>query len=136
MSNQPPIVLSSLDLERLERLLDSTSYKHLPGIDALRRELDRATVVQPTEVPPDVVTMNSTVRFVDEVTGSNFELSLVYPNSAGMPGTVSIMAPIGSALLGLSVGQSISWQVPGGRELQLRILEIAQQPEASKKHHR
>lgn len=136
MSNQPPIVLSSLDLERLERLLDSTSYKHLPGIDALRRELDRATVVQPTEVPPDVVTMNSTVRFVDEVTGSNFELSLVYPNSAGMPGTVSIMAPIGSALLGLSVGQSISWQVPGGRELHLRILEIAQQPEASKKHHR
>lgn len=136
MSSQPPIVLSSLDLERLERLLDSTSYKQVPGMDALRRELDRATVVHPSEMPPNVVTMNSTVRFVDEATGSNYELSLVYPNSAGSPETVSIMAPIGSALLGLSVNQSISWQVPGGRELRLRILEIVQQPEASMKYHR
>ncbi|HNP65521.1 MAG TPA: nucleoside diphosphate kinase regulator [Woeseiaceae bacterium] len=136
MNDQPPIIVSTLDAERLERLLDSSTYKHLPGIDALRDELNRATLVAPTEVPPDVVTMNSTVRFTDDSSGSNYELSLVYPTSAGSPETVSVLAPIGSALLGLSVGQTISWQLPGGRELQLRVLEIVQQPEASGIYHR
>ncbi len=136
VNDQPPIVISTLDAGRLEQLLDSSTYKQLPGIDALRHELNRATLVSPAEVPPDVVTMNSTVRFTDDSSGSNYELSLVYPNAAGSPETVSVLAPIGSALLGLSVGQTISWQLPGGRELQLRVLEIVQQPEASGIFHR
>jgi len=136
MEYQPPVMLSSLDVERLERLLDSGAYKNLPGIDALRKELERAAIVAPTEIPPTVVTMNSTVRFVDDATGSTFELTLVYPEAAGSSASVSVLAPIGSALLGLSVGQSISWQIPGGRILQLRILEVVRQPEAMGQFHR
>jgi regulator of nucleoside diphosphate kinase len=133
---QPPIVVSSLDLQRLERILESGQFRHMPGIDALRHELDRATIIEPAEMPPGVVTMNSRVRFVDDSSGSEFELTLVYPEASGQPGTVSVLAPVGSALLGLAVGQSISWQVPGGRRLQLRILEVVYQPEAEGDLHR
>lgn len=136
MERKPAIIVSSLDLERLERLLESESCRRLPGIDALREELARATVVEPTEVPPGVVTMNSTARFIDDSAGATFELTLVYPEAGGSSEKVSILAPVGSALLGLSVGQSISWQVPGGRRLQLRVLEVVSQPEAHGQFHR
>lgn len=134
MSKQPQIVISSPDLDRLERLLDSVSPLHAPGLDALRRELDRAEVVEPHEIPPNVITMNSTVRFVDEVSGREFELTLVYPDDAHLThGTVSVLAPVGSALLGLSVGQSIEWPLPGGRTMTLRVLEVVYQPESTRK---
>ncbi|MCC6301432.1 MAG: nucleoside diphosphate kinase regulator [Gammaproteobacteria bacterium] len=136
MENPPPIIVSSLDLQRLESLLDRPDGKRLPGVEALRGELDRATVVEPAEVPPEVVTMNSTVRFRDEATGESHELTLVYPEGGNRPGTISVLAPVGSALLGLSVGQTISWQIPGGRKAQLRILEILRQPEAMGEYHR
>lgn len=133
---QTPIVVSSLDLDRLERIMDAGQFRNMPGIDALRHELDRATIMEPSEMPAGVVTMNSRVRFVDDSTGSEFELTLVYPEASGQAGTVSVLAPVGSALLGLSVGQSISWQVPGGRKLQLRILDVVYQPEAEGELHR
>jgi regulator of nucleoside diphosphate kinase len=136
MENKPPIIVSSLDLERLEHLLESDSYRRLPGIPALLEELGRATVVEPTAIPAGVVTMNSTVRFIDDSTGATYELTLVYPEAAGASDRVSILAPVGSALLGLSVGQSISWQVPGGRRLALRVLEVIAQPEAMGQFHR
>jgi regulator of nucleoside diphosphate kinase len=118
----------------LERLLDSVSPLHVPGLDALRRELDRAEVVEPREIPPDVITMNSTARFVDEVSGKEFELTLVYPDDTHLThGTVSVLAPVGSALLGLSVGQSIEWPLPGRRTMTLRVLEVTYQPEATRK---
>jgi regulator of nucleoside diphosphate kinase len=133
---QPPITVSSLDLQRIEALLESDSYKNLPGIAALEAELHRANIVEPNEVPPGLITMNSKVRFIDEATDGEYGLTLVYPNSNNPPGAVSILAPVGSALLGLSVGQSIAWQVPGGRELRLRVLEVIYQPEASGEYHR
>ena len=136
MDKQPPLVLSSRDIKRLERLLDSEAYKNLPGIDALQNEMDRASVVAPADVPPGVVTMNSTVRFCDDSTDSCYELTLVYPDAVRSPETVSVLAPVGSALLGLSVGQSIAWQVPGSRTLSLRILEVTYQPEATGELHR
>lgn len=136
MNQRPPITLSSLDLDRLEQLLQSEAYRRLPGIDALRSEIDRASVVEPKEMPPNVISMNATARFVDESSGDEHALTLVYPNQAGAPGTVSVLAPVGSALLGLSVGQSIAWQVPGGRNLQLRVLEVVHQPEAEGEFHR
>lgn len=136
MDKQPPLVLSSRDIKRLERLLDSEAYKNLPGIDALQNEIDRASVVAPADVPPGVVTMNSTVRFCDDSTDSCYELTLVYPDAVRSPDTVSVLAPVGSALLGLSVGQSIAWQVPGSRTLSLRILEVTYQPEATGELHR
>lgn len=132
----PPITMSSLDQARLERLLESDAYRQLPGIDELLSEMDRATVVKPVDVPRDVVTMNSTVRFVDDSNGAEFEFTLVYPADAGKPDTISVLAPVGSALLGLSVGQSIVWQVPGGRGLDLRVTAIVRQPEAEGEYHR
>jgi regulator of nucleoside diphosphate kinase len=128
--NAPAIYVTEQDLARLEQLLDSESARMLPGIDMLAAELDRATVVAVEEIGSDVVTMNSTVRFVDEGEYKAYELRLVYPNQAGQPGTVSILAPVGSALLGLSVGQTIRWQVPGGRDLQLRVVSVVSQPES------
>lgn len=136
MDNQPPLVLSSRDVKRLERLLDSDAYRNLPGIDSLQNEIDRASVVAPADVPAGVVTMNSTVRFCDDSTDSCYELTLVYPDAVRSPETVSVLAPVGSALLGLSVGQSIAWQVPGSRTLSLRILEVTYQPEATGELHR
>lgn len=130
MKNIPSIIITSLDQARLERLFSSKNYNQLAGMDALINEIDRASVVEPTEVPPDVITMNSTIRFADDTNGSEYQLTLVYPDEAGAPETISIAAPVGSALLGLSVGQSIMWQVPGGRELSLRVLEVVRQPEA------
>lgn len=132
----PPITVSRLDLERLERLLDSESVRLLPGSSMLREELIRANVVEPEEIEPDIVTMNSTIRFVDELTNTASQLILVYPDQAGAPGTVSIFAPVGSALLGLTVGQIIKWQVPGGRQLRLRVVSVLYQPEAQKQYHR
>lgn len=132
----PPITMSSLDQARLETLLESDAYRQLPGIEELLSEMDRATVVKPVDVPRDVVTMNSTVRFVDDSNGAEFEFTLVYPADAGKPNTISVLAPVGSALLGLSVGQSIAWQVPGGRGLDLRVLAIVRQPEAEGEYHR
>lgn len=132
----PPIVVSSLDLERIEELLTSASFRKLPGLDALQGELDRASVVDPEEVPPTLVTMNSTVVVLDENTNTQSELTLVYPNSAQANNPVSVLAPVGSALLGLSVGQTITWAVPNGRELRLRVLSVKNQPEASGQYHR
>lgn len=136
MSDFPPITISSLDLERLERLLDSDRAKNFPGADDLRRELDRADVVEPSEIPPGIVTMNSTARFRNEDTDANYEMTLVYPDGAGAPNSVSILAPIGGALLGLSVGQSISWQLPADKKLRLQVLEVVHQPEQSGELHR
>jgi regulator of nucleoside diphosphate kinase len=136
MKTSPPITVSSLDFERIEALIASDAYKKMPGINALKDELDRANVVEPHEMPDGVVTMNSTVFFRDEQTAQEYELTLVYPNSDAQPNPVSILAPVGSALLGLSVDQSITWQVPGGRQLELRVLDVRFQPEANRQFHR
>ena len=135
MENQPSLIMSSLDVARLDRLLESPACAHQPGIDALREEIGRATLVEPEAMPAQVVTMNSRVRFADENNGATHELTLVYPEAAA-PGTVSVTAPVGSALLGLSAGQSIVWQVPDGRQLRLRVLEVLRQPEAEGEYHR
>jgi len=136
-SNASAITVSSLDLARLESLLDSASARDAEGATALRRELARARVVEPADMPDDVVSMNSTVRVVDAADGSERELTLAYPRDAdGTRGRVSVLAPVGSAMLGLRVGQSIEWPLPGGRTAHLRIAGIRYQPEASGDLHR
>lgn len=132
MPTSPPIVLSNQDLERLERLLDS--LPPIPELEALRHELERAEVVEPEFMPPDVISMNSTARFRDENSGKEFELTLSYPDDTHLThGTVSVLAPIGSALLGLSVGQAIEWPLPSGQKTIIRVLEVTYQPEAARK---
>ena len=135
-SPSPPLVLSRLDCDRLEALLDKPAQAG-PAFDALRDEIARAEVREPRDMPGDAITMNSTARFVDETSGQEREMTLVYPHDAdGSPDKVSILAPVGSALLGLRAGQSIEWLLPGGRSTRLRVLEIRYQPEAAGEFHR
>jgi regulator of nucleoside diphosphate kinase len=130
----PPRLLSRLDCDRLEALLESQ-----PGVDTreLAAELARASIVEPRDMPADVITMNSTARFRDEESGEERDITLVYPRDAGQrPDAVSILAPVGSALLGLRVGDAIQWPMPGGRNARLQVLSIGHQPEAAGDLHR
>lgn len=128
----PSLIVSSRDFDRLEQLLDSPALRRHPAAIALLEELSRAEVVPPDQVPEGVVTMHSTVECDDEINGEHHRLTLVYPHEANVDsGHVSILTPVGSALLGLSVGQSIDWQAPGGRPLRLRVTSIKYQPEAN-----
>ena len=130
---RPPLVLSRLDVERIEALLEQPALQGL-GLAALQDELARAEVVEPAQLPADVISMNSIarVRVEDGENGAHeLELALVYPRDAdGSPDKVSILAPVGSALLGLRVGQTIQWPMPGGKMSELRLLEVMEQPEA------
>lgn len=129
-TKRPDITVSSTDLERLEGLLGEIRAGAPAIADGLRAELDRARIVEPAEMPRDVVTMNSTVRFADAASGREFERTLCYPGDAATADTaVSILAPLGSALLGLAEGQEIDWPVPGGHLARIRVLRVVSQPE-------
>ena len=131
MSTKPSLILTRLDVQRLERLIDSLD-ESTPGVLALQDELDRAEqVVGHEDVPAGVVTMNSRVHCREEASGKDYHLTLVYPKDAGPEGNVSVLAPIGSALLGLAAGQSIDWELPGGRIHRLRLLRVVHQPNVS-----
>ena len=138
-TQRPPLLLSRIDVDRLESLLEQPQFRAL-NTDALRGELERADVVEPAQVPADVMTMNSTarVRVDDAEFGSHeHELTLVYPRDAdGSAHKVSVLAPVGSALLGLRVGEAIDWPMPGGRTARLEVLEIRYQPESAGEPHR
>lgn len=134
---RPEIVISSLDAERLEDLLASLPQTGIVGRAELETELNRAKIVDPEEIPPTVVTMNSTVKFSVESTKEEVELTLVYPKDMDTTGkTISILAPVGSALLGLSQGAEIEWPKPGGGLIKVRITEVTYQPERTGVYHR
>lgn len=137
MNSKPNITISSLDAERLETLLDSLPHDAFPGKSDLMSELNRADIVAPAEVPPSVITMNSTVRFSVESSSEDFTLTLVYPKDMdGSSDKISILAPVGSALLGLSVGSTIEWPKPGGGVINVRVEEVVYQPERAGEYHR
>lgn len=121
----PSITVSSHDLARLEALLDSPAASALPAAAALSDELTRATVLAPAEMPAGIVKMHSRVECEDATTGDKHVLTLVYPREANVDEhKVSVLAPVGTALLGLSIGQSIDWDAPGGRKLKLRVTAV------------
>ena len=137
MSRKPQIILSSLDLDRIEALLAAIPASAFPGKADLQAELDRADVLAPEDMPPTVVTMNSTVQFTIVETGKSFCLTLVYPRDMdGSADRVSIFAPVGSALLGMSVGDELAWPGPGGKAMTVRVKEVVYQPEAAGELHR
>src|SRR5687768_16251085 len=137
MNSRPQIVLTSQDLDRLEALLESLPANAFPGSADLRAELERAEIVEPEQIPPTVVTMNSTVRFSIDSSGEEFCLTLVYPKDVDATGDkISILAPVGSALLGLATGDEIDWPRPGGGRIKVRIKEIVYQPEREGKFYR
>ncbi len=131
------IILTSVDFDRLEALLDSLPKNAFPGRAELRAELERAEVVSPDRIPPNVVTMNSTVRFTIAESGETFRLTLVYPKDVGTDADrISVLAPVGSALLGLAVGDELQWPRPGGGVSTVRVDEVVYQPERSGELHR
>ncbi|MBX3628547.1 MAG: nucleoside diphosphate kinase regulator [Nitrosomonas sp.] len=137
MNTRPEITISSIDSERLYALMASLPSSSFLEKDELELELGRANVVEPTEIPPTVVTMNSTVRFSVESSHDEFELTLVYPRDIDSSGKkISILAPIGSALLGLSQGDEIEWPKPGGGLITVKIKEVIYQPERAGEYHR
>lgn len=132
MSHTPSITLTRLDVQRLEKLIDSLDDT-LPGVVALQAELDRAeNLVSHEKISPNIVTMNSRVHCREQSSGKDYHLTLVYPKDANPDeGKISILAPVGSALLGLQTGQHINWPAPGGKTLKLELLEVIYQPEAA-----
>ena len=137
LNTKPEIIISSLDADRLYALMESLPANSFAGEKELEAELGRANIVEPHEVPATVVTMNSTVNFVVESTGEEFTLTLVYPKNIDSSGNkISILAPIGSALLGLSQGDKIEWPKPGGGLVTVTIKEVIYQPERAGELHR
>ena len=132
MTQLPKIVVSTRDAERLEALLHGLPagdrWAHL----GLSEELARATVVEPGQVPPSVVTMNSVVRFTMPPTDKIHEARLCFPAEVGAGNDrLSVLTPVGTALLGLSEAQEIAWKGPAGKPITLRVEEVVFQPERS-----
>lgn len=137
MNHRPNIIISSLDLERIENLLDALPEPEFAKHSALLEELSRADVVEPQSIPPTVVTMNSTVRFVMNGSDAPLCATLVYPKDMnGEPDRISVLAPIGTALLGMQLGEEIEWIVPNGDKISVRVTEIVYQPERAGVLHR
>lgn len=137
MTQSTTIILSRLDVERIERILEGAALRGSPVAERLRGEINRADIREPAAMPADVVSMNSAVDCVDEASGKHHTLTLVYPKDADADaGRISVLAPVGSALLGLRVGQSIDWPGQGGRTLRLKVTAIHYQPEAAGDLHR
>ena len=129
MSDLPQIYLTQTDMDRLMKLIEAKPGQRL---DKLERELVRANVVPRAEIPNDVVTMNSRVIFENETTGERREVTLVFPANADIEaGRISVLVPVGTALLGLRAGQSIDWELPGGEKQRYRIVKVPYQPEAA-----
>ena len=120
------LIISRQDLGRLDVLLGGTSRGQMGKVrDFLLDELARATVVEDSDVPPTVVTMHSTVEFRDDDTGHQMVARLVYPHEvAGREHALSVLTPVGAALIGLSEGKSIGYETPDGRIKTLTVLRI------------
>lgn len=135
--NKPNIIINELDAERLDKLLEQPAYADSAIAAALNDELDRADILAPEDIPANVVTMNSRIRFIDLSNEKESIRTLVYPASLkDSAEQLSVMAPMGAALLGLSVGTEISWEMPNGDSARIKVLEIIYQPEAAGELHR
>lgn len=132
------IQITEFDRKRLLLLL--SSIIHVPGrgpdhAGKLRAELARAHIVAPQAIPATVITMNSTAHVLDLETGVTEELTLVFPERAdGANGKISILAPLGMAMLGYEIGDIFEWEVPAGKR-RWQVKDVVYQPEASGHYH-
>jgi len=128
----PPIVVGERDYRKLSELSDRTA-RELPKISGfLAAELDRAKILPDRQLPPDVVTMDSRVQFHMAASGSGRIVTLVYPAEADIQkGKLSILTPVGTALLGLSPGQSMSWEDRKGELKTLTLQAVLSQPQTA-----
>jgi regulator of nucleoside diphosphate kinase len=127
MTQSVPILLTAEDLSRLRDLVaQNVTTRDADAAEQLEAEIERARIVPAGQVPEGLVTMGSRVEFEDQRTGKRRTIQLVFPSEAdAAAGRVSVLAPVGAALLGLSVGQSIEWPLPGGATARLRIVAVA-----------
>jgi regulator of nucleoside diphosphate kinase len=126
--NTTGITLTNQDLQRLSQVVSNYDTNTTELLDM---ELARAEVVSQKEIAQDVVTMNSDVVYEDSATGTQRQVRIVYPKDADADrGWVSILAPLGLALLGMRVGQTVNWELPSGTR-QLRVVSVPYQPEAA-----
>lgn len=132
------IHITDYDMRRLRKLLEGVqmwSPKDREYLDHLEEELDQAVIVPARKVPADVVTMNTNMRVKDLDSGKEMLIKLVFPSEADYDqGKISILAPIGTALIGYRTGDTVKWKVPAGIR-RLRIEEITYQPEAAGHDH-
>ncbi len=133
------ICMTKYDVERLENLLAAAEAnpqnRNRQDLKDLREELSRARILEPADMPPTVVTMNSRVRLRDADTDEVMEYTLVFPDDADFDlGRISIMSSVGTAILGYSVGDTVAWTMPGGRR-RLKIEALPYQPEKAGDWH-
>lgn len=122
--HSPKIVLGANDHKQLVEL--ATASQGTPAAEALLDELERAKVVADDKLPESVVRMGSTVKFRSNGSGEK-QVELVYPADADIAANkVSVLTPVGAALIGLSGGQSITWETRDGREQELTVVEVMQ----------
>lgn len=135
MENVRKIYMTNADKERLQKLIAKEKEIHWnmgkEYLGGLEQELERAQLIAPQDVPPDVITMNSKVLLEDLSTGEEMTYTLVYPEDADvLEDKISVLAPVGTAILGYQVGDILDWPVPDG-VVRLRVKEILYQPEAA-----
>lgn len=126
------ICITSLDMKRLKYLLDNPDLiQQKPYLEELEQEIERAAIVEPTEVSADTITMNSTARLVDIKTHEELIFTVVYPDCANIAeGRISVLAPIGMAILGCSEGELVEWEVSDDIR-SLKVDRVLYQPEAA-----
>jgi regulator of nucleoside diphosphate kinase len=128
------VYITEADMKRLHLLIESIKNTR-DDVRALQAELEHACVVTPADVPPDVVTMNSKARLRDLETGEEMIFTLVFPGNTNIENDrISVVAPIGTAMLGQRVGDELEWEVPAGF-VRLRVEEVLYQPEAAGDYH-
>ena len=126
---RPNLIVTTHDARRLEALLSTATGQRSPMAPLLEEELLRAQLVEPARLPSGTVAMYSRVVCQDETSGEQHDIELVYPHEADADqGKISVLAPLGAALLGLSVGAAIDWPVPGGRVTRVRVIDVPCQP--------
>ena len=131
------LFVTEQDMVRLELIVDSALQRkdhQRENVKRLMDDLDRASIIDAADVPHDVVTMNSAVCIMDVDSGEEMTLTLVYPEAADLShGKVSVLAPVGAAVLGYRAGDIVEWKVPSGQR-RLKIEKVFHQPEANGHH--
>ncbi len=132
------IYITRFDMDRLTELIDGLRLSRKANqahLDLLEKELYRAVLMDPSNIPRDVITMNSKISVTDMESGEKTTYTLVFPSAANISeNKLSIMAPLGMALLGYRVGDVIEWTVPSGIR-KVKVDEILYQPEAAGDYH-
>lgn len=122
----PCIHLSAAECDTLSELALSARRRHPQSSAMLLAELERAVICDVGDLPPDTISMNSTIDFVDEGSGARHVVQLVYPADADIgAGRISILTPIGAGLIGMTAGQAIRWPDREGHDRLLRIISVS-----------